>query len=99
MVSWNQANKNFNQQTESENSVTDPLPMWNEGPVKQSVIDFVKAVTNATGSDFINPADRIAVFDNDGTLWSEQPYYFQLQFAIDRVKRWQKIIRSGKQIL
>lgn len=86
LVSCNQADKNFNQQTESEISVTDPLPTWNEGAAKQSVIDFVKAVTNEEGADFINPADRIAVFDNDGTLWSEQPYYFQLQFALDRVK-------------
>jgi phosphoserine phosphatase len=86
LVSCNQADKNFNQQTESEILVTDPLPTWNEGPAKQSVIDFVKAVTNEAGADFINPADRIAVFDNDGTLWSEQPYYFQLQFAFDRVK-------------
>lgn len=86
LVSCNQADKNFNQQTESEISVTDPLPTWNEGAAKQSVIDFVKAVTNEAGADFINPADRIAVFDNDGTLWSEQPYYFQLQFALDRVK-------------
>jgi len=86
LAGCNQANKNFNQQTESDILVTDPLPTWNEGAAKQSVIDFVKAVTNEAGVDFINPADRIAVFDNDGTLWSEQPYYFQLQFAIDRVK-------------
>ena len=65
---------------------TDPLPTWNEGQVKQSIISFVEAVTVETSPDFIKSADRIAVFDNDGTLWAEQPYYFQLQFAIDRVK-------------
>jgi phosphoglycolate phosphatase-like HAD superfamily hydrolase len=65
---------------------TDPLPSWNEGTAKQSIISFVQAVTSETGPDFIKPADRIAVFDNDGTLWTEQPYYFQLQFGIDRVK-------------
>jgi len=66
--------------------VTDPLPSWNEGPAKKSIIDFVNVVVTETSPDFIKPADRIAVFDNDGTLWAEQPYYFQLQFAIDRVK-------------
>jgi phosphoglycolate phosphatase-like HAD superfamily hydrolase len=65
---------------------TDPLPSWDEGTAKQSIISFVEAVTSETGPDFIKPADRIAVFDNDGTLWTEQPYYFQLQFGIDRVK-------------
>jgi hypothetical protein len=64
----------------------DPLPTWNEGQVKQSIISFVEAVTIETNPGFIKPADRIAVFDNDGTLWAEQPYYFQLQFAIDRIK-------------
>ncbi len=65
---------------------TDPLPTWNEGQVKQSIISFVETVTNESNPDFIKSSDRIAVFDNDGTLWAEQPYYFQLQFAIDRVK-------------
>ncbi len=65
---------------------TDPLPSWNEGSAKQSIISFVEAVSSESNPDYIKPADRIAVFDNDGTLWAEQPYYFQLQFAIDRVK-------------
>ena len=65
---------------------TDPLPSWNEGAAKSSIINYVEAVTNETNPDFIKRADRIAVFDNDGTLWAEQPYYFQLQFAIDRIK-------------
>ena len=64
----------------------DPLPSWNEGKSKQQILDFVKDVTTASSSNFIPPGERIATFDNDGTLWSEQPAYFQLLFAIDRVK-------------
>lgn len=63
-----------------------PLASWNEGPAKQSIIDFVKAVTTEGSPDFVPVAERIATFDNDGCLWSEQPVYFQLFFAIDRVK-------------
>lgn len=62
------------------------LESWNEGPTKQSIIDYVTDVTNPASSNFIPVADRIATFDNDGNLWSEQPAYFQLFFAIDRVK-------------
>ena len=64
----------------------DPLPSWQDGPAKQRIVSFVERVTDATGSDFVAPHDRVAVFDNDGTLWSEQPMYVQLLFAIDRVK-------------
>jgi len=64
----------------------DPLPSWNEGSTKQSIVDFVDEVTNEASPNYVNPKDRIATFDNDGTLWSEQPYYFQFQFALDRVK-------------
>lgn len=64
----------------------DPLPSWNKGAVKTSIIAYVKDVTNPNSKNFINKADRIATFDNDGTLWSEQPAYFQLFFAIDRIK-------------
>jgi len=64
----------------------DPLPSWNEGTGKQSIIDFVNRVTQPGSPDFVVPEQRIATFDNDGTLWSEQPMYFQLFFAIDRVK-------------
>ena len=64
----------------------DPLASWNEGPAKKSIVDFVERVTKAGGIDFVAPEERIATFDNDGTLWSEQPYYFQLVFALDRVK-------------
>jgi phosphoglycolate phosphatase-like HAD superfamily hydrolase len=65
---------------------TDPLPSWNEGLVKTSITDFVARVTTQGGADFVPPAQRIATFDNDGTLWAEQPVYFQLAFAFDRVK-------------
>jgi len=64
----------------------DPLSSWNDGKAKQSIIDFVTQVTKPGSPDFVPPAERIAVFDNDGTLWSEQPMYFQLLFALDRVK-------------
>ncbi len=66
--------------------VADPLPSWNEGASKQAILDFVAAVTREDSPDFVPPAERIATFDNDGTLWVEQPMYVQLAFAIDRVK-------------
>jgi phosphoglycolate phosphatase-like HAD superfamily hydrolase len=65
---------------------TDPLPSWNDGAVKKSIIDFVVRVTSQSSADFVLPAERIATFDNDGTLWCEQPFYFQLAFAFDRAK-------------
>jgi phosphoglycolate phosphatase-like HAD superfamily hydrolase len=65
---------------------TDPLPSWNNGKAKQSIINFVSKVTEQGSPDFVPPAERIATFDNDGTLWAEQPMYFQLLFALDRVK-------------
>lgn len=65
---------------------TDPLPSWNDGPVKTSITDFVSRVTTHGGSDFVPVPERIATFDNDGTLWTEQPVYFQVAFAFDRVK-------------
>jgi phosphoglycolate phosphatase-like HAD superfamily hydrolase len=64
----------------------DPLPSWNDGPAKQSIISFVEKVTKPGSPDFVPVPERIAVFDNDGTLWAEQPLYFQLVFAFDRVK-------------
>ncbi len=64
----------------------DPLPSWNDGAAKARIVGLVQAVTEQDGKDYVPPADRIAVFDNDGTLWSEQPAYFQLLFAIDRVR-------------
>ena len=65
---------------------TDPLPSWNDGATKKAITDFVARVTVQGGADFVPPAERIAVFDNDGTLWLEQPMYVQLAFALDRVK-------------
>jgi phosphoglycolate phosphatase-like HAD superfamily hydrolase len=65
---------------------SDPLPSWNEGATKKSIVDFVDRVTKEGGADFVPTSERIATFDNDGTLWTEQPYYFQLAFAIDRIK-------------
>lgn len=62
------------------------LPSWNDGKSRQAIIDFVTKVTDGKNADFVKPEDRIAVFDNDGTLWSEQPFYFQLGFMLDRVK-------------
>lgn len=64
----------------------DPLPSWNEGPTKARIIDFVTRVSDPASPDFVPESERIATFDNDGTLWSEQPLYFQLAFALDRVK-------------
>jgi len=66
--------------------VTDPLPSWNDGASKKAIVDFVTKTTTEGSADFIPVASRIACFDNDGTLWSEQPMYFQLAFAIDRIK-------------
>jgi phosphoserine phosphatase len=64
----------------------DPLPSWNEGKTKEAIIAFVNTVTDKNNADFVKPADRIATFDNDGTLWSEKPFYNQLFFALDRIK-------------
>ena len=64
----------------------DQLPSWNEGAAKSSIVAFVERVTAPATPDFVPEAERVAVFDNDGTLWAEQPMYFQLAFAIDRVK-------------
>ena len=67
-------------------SQTDQLPSWNDGPVKTSITEFVAHITTQGGSDFVPVDQRIAVFDNDGTLWCEMPMYVQLAFALDRVK-------------
>src|SRR5688572_5496021 len=64
----------------------DPLPSWNDGPVKRAILEFVARTTAAGSSDFVPVPERIATFDNDGTLWTEQPIYFQVAFAMDRVK-------------
>ena len=65
----------------------DPLPSWNDGKAKQSIVAFVEKVTKEGSADFVPVAERIATFDNDGTLWSEQPMYFQAFFVFDRIKQ------------
>jgi len=62
------------------------LPSWNDGPAKEAILEFVAAVTDKDNGDYVEPAERIAVFDNDGTLWVEYPMYTQALFAFDRVK-------------
>ena len=64
---------------------SDPLPSWKDGKTKESITSYVQDVTNSESKNFIPVVDRIATFDNDGNLWSEQPAYFQLFFAIDRI--------------
>ena len=64
----------------------DPLPSWAEGPNKQTILEFVSVATDLGSAAFVPAADRIATFDNDGTLWAEKPTYFQLYFTIDRIK-------------
>jgi phosphoserine phosphatase len=64
----------------------DALPSWNDGAAKARVVAFVNAVTEPGGKDFVEPAERVAVFDNDGTLWAEQPVYFQAFFIRDRIE-------------
>ena len=64
----------------------DPLPSWNDGPTRQAIVEFVHKVTDKSSPDFVPPAERIATFDNDGTLWPSHPMYTQLAFALDRIK-------------
>jgi len=71
----------------SSNAVAqDALPSWNDGPAKKAILEFVAVVTEKGGKDYVEPAERIATFDNDGTLWVEYPMYTQVLFAFDRVK-------------
>src|SRR4051794_18444208 len=70
----------------AQTAVTDPLPSWNDTGTKKAIITFVERVTSQGSPEFVPEAERIATFDNDGTLWAEQPIYFQLAFALDRVK-------------
>jgi len=67
-------------------TAADPLPSWNDGAAKQTIVNFVTAVTRDGSPDFVPVPQRIATFDNDGTLWCEHPMYAQLAFALDRVK-------------
>jgi hypothetical protein len=64
----------------------DPLPSWNDGPAKQAIVEFVRTVTDKSSPNYVSPEQRVAAFDNDGTLWCEQPMYFQGFFTFDRVK-------------
>jgi hypothetical protein len=66
-------------------AAANPLPSWNDGASRQAIVEFVTDVTTESGASYVPPAERIAVFDNDGTLWSEQPMYVQLAFALERV--------------
>ena len=63
------------------------LASWNDGPARQAIVRFVNDVTTPGSAKYVAAADRIAVFDNDGTLWAEQPLYFQLAFMLDQVRR------------
>ena len=72
--------------TDARQPAADPLPSWNDGPSKKAIVAFVNRVTRQGTPDFVAPDQRVATFDNDGTLWSEQPIYFQVAFALDRVK-------------
>ncbi|TAK76511.1 MAG: haloacid dehalogenase-like hydrolase [Gammaproteobacteria bacterium] len=74
--------------TAHASDINGPLPSWNEGPVKQSIIQFVEEVTNKNSSYYVPPEDRIATFDNDGTMWLEQPMYTEVIFALDRLPEW-----------
>jgi phosphoserine phosphatase len=67
-------------------AAADPLPSWSDTETRKSIISFVEAVRDEGSPAYVAPSERIAVFDNDGTLWAEQPFYFQLAFALDRVK-------------
>src|SRR5499426_16290 len=69
----------------SAHAQTDPLPSWNDGPAKKAIVDFVQATTVQGSPQFVPPAERIATFDQDGTLWVEQPMYSQVVYCLDRV--------------
>ena len=71
----------------SADTSSTPLPSWHDGATKQAIVDFVTAVCDESGPNYVAPADRIAVFDNDGTLWTEQPVYSQAFFALDEIAR------------
>jgi phosphoglycolate phosphatase-like HAD superfamily hydrolase len=70
----------------AQTAAVDPLPSWNDTATKKAIVTFVERVAKEGSPDFVPLAERIATFDNDGTLWAEQPIYFQLAFALDRVK-------------
>jgi phosphoserine phosphatase len=98
LLSCNQQVENKEVENTAETSKNqDPLPSWNDSKSKKDIIAFVTIITDSTNANYVKPEDRIITFDNDGTLWSEQPAYFQLFFALDRIKsmaadypEWQK---------
>ena len=63
---------------------SDPLPSWNDGPAKQAIVNFVKATTDQSNPDFVPPEERIATFDQDGTLWVEHPMYTQVEYCLEQ---------------
>jgi phosphoglycolate phosphatase-like HAD superfamily hydrolase len=71
--------------TSNVEGADDPLPSWNDGPAKQTILDFVKATTDSSSPNFVSPEARIATFDQDGTLWVEHPIYTQVLYCLDRV--------------
>ena len=73
----------------------DPLPSWNDNNVKRSILDFVTRVSTEGGADFVPPVERIAVFDNDGTLWCERPFYIQLA-RLEEYLLFRQVMREGK---
>jgi phosphoglycolate phosphatase-like HAD superfamily hydrolase len=73
--------------TVAARQASDPLPSWNDGPAKQAILDFVRRVSDPAAPDHVPPAERVAVFDNDGTLWPEEPLPFQVAFAVDRLRQ------------
>ena len=86
ITSFSSCNENTQGSQKKKSAETDPLPSWNDGPSKNAIISYVQDVTNKGSENFIPILERISTFDNDGTLWSEQPVYFQLFFAFDRIK-------------
>jgi len=67
---------------------TDPLPSWNDGAAKQGIINFVRTTTDSASQKFVPPEERVATFDQDGTLWVEHPMYSQVVYCLERVPRW-----------
>src|SRR5262245_37020938 len=74
---------------------TDPLPSWNDGPAKKAIVEFIQATTDKASPKFVVPEERIATFDQDGTLWVEQPMYTQVIYCLDRVPDVVKASRSS----
>jgi len=80
-------------------ALADGLPSWTAGEAKTRIVDFVESVTNPAGTTYVPPADRVAVFDNDGTLWAEQPVYFQFLFALGNQRVGRDGVGRGTQVV